>query len=157
MRSYTERKLPAFAVGLWERAASIVEAIPTYWWKSGDTWTCHPRPEPIATPIELRCHEVTRIVHHVIGPEQFHNAIADGQYGPIEHSWLELGSSGYGGMCPRIILDCYTPARVPQVQLIDAGPLKPESRLYVRGPARDDIQDALVNVVVSWLTHQQAT
>lgn len=86
-----------------ERAGQIVEAIPDV--------------------LGLRCHEVSRIVHGVLGHPRVD--VLDGKYGPsyalklgpqIDHSWLTILSVSPVKM---FILDVYAIGRLPMVQLID--------------------------------------
>ena len=80
---------------------------------------------------ELRCHEIARAVHLVLGePESIR--VVDGKCGPIEHSWIVLP----GG----VILDPYVPGRMPAVQMID--PLV--GIAYRSGSCRDDVRDEIV-------------
>lgn len=63
---------------------------------------------------KLRCHEITRVVHRLLGSAA---ACYDGHYGMAEHSWL--ASSHWD---PNHILDVYAVGMVPPVRLIDTLP-----------------------------------
>lgn len=82
---------------------------------------------------ELRCHELARAVHRVIGRAPLF--VVDGKCGPIEHSWLCFSDG--------VILDPYAPGRMPAVQLIDSivGAYRPDS-------PRTDIQQTIVDRLV---------
>jgi hypothetical protein len=83
---------------------------------------------------ELRCHELARAVHLVVGCE--HASVVDGKCGPIEHSWLYLADG--------VILDPYAPGRLPAVQLVDLV----VGTAYRPGSPRDDIRQAVVDRLV---------
>jgi hypothetical protein len=83
---------------------------------------------------ELRCHELARAVHRVVGEPD--HLVVDGKCGPIEHSWLYLSDG--------VILDPYVPGRMPAVQLVDLV----VGTAYRPGDPRDDIRQAVVDRLV---------
>ena len=83
---------------------------------------------------ELRCHELARAIHHVIGDRTL--VVVDGHCGPVEHSWLRCADG--------VIIDAYVPGRLPSVQIVDtivAGPYRP-------GPERRDIRGEIVDQLI---------
>lgn len=131
----------AYAVELFERAVKLVEALP----------------EP-ADVDSIRCHELARAVQIELWPHGT-TTVVDGKFGSVEHSWLELGtgagaqatySRGEPYQRARIILDVYSVARTPMVQLVDPREwpvwLAP---LYIAGPRREDINEAKVVALVN--------
>lgn len=106
---------------------------------------------------ELRCHELARAVHQLLDANGL--SVVDGKLGSVEHTWLELivpmgemerrtpafkrraipDSPGY---MRKVILDVYTPGRLPQVQLID--PFALLDPVYKVGGTRTDIDDVIV-------------
>jgi hypothetical protein len=86
---------------------------------------------------ELRCHELARAVHLVVYESEHKLVVIDGHCGPIEHSWL-CCSDG-------VIVDTYTPGRLPAVQILD--PFIGE-RVYRPGPPRQDIRQEIVDRLV---------
>lgn len=85
---------------------------------------------------DLRCHELARAVHRVVGSHQAKLVVVDGHCGPIEHSWL-LCADG-------VILDVYAPGRLPAVQIVDAL----VGSAYRPGAARRDIMQWIVDQLV---------
>ena len=83
---------------------------------------------------ELRCHELARAVHRVIGDSTI--VVIDGQCGPVEHSWLRCGDG--------VIIDPYTPGRVPAVQVVD-----PLAGGYRPGVARRDVRRSVIRRLVN--------
>lgn len=137
MKSYAERTcFTEDHLTKWRKASSFVERLPTRWVNLvGDRWIPFDAvaDKTLKTP-ELRCHELARAIGRVLKLKH-----VDGKYGNVEHTWLELREWG--------ILDVYCPGRVPQVQLVDAPWMLPESKVYIPGPVRDDIREALVDVL----------
>lgn len=128
MISYNEdNTFMPWAVDAFKQAQRIVVAIPDQ-------------------NLELRCHEVARVVRDVLRHPRF--GVVDGVYvgdGPgVDHSWLV--ASGATRMARLAILDVYAVGRLPQVQLV-AGDMGLAS-MYRAGPARSDIDDALVERLV---------
>lgn len=83
---------------------------------------------------ELRCHELARAVHRVLGDSTI--SVVDGHCGPVEHSWLRFSDG--------TILDVYVPGRLPAVQVVDAivgAAYRPEE-------VRRDIRQRIVDQVV---------
>lgn len=78
----------------------------------------------------VRCHELARFVGVVLELD-----VMDGSYGACEHSWLMTLDGA--------ILDVYTPARVPQVQLA-AKAWAGAPIMYRSGPARTDIRKEVI-------------
>lgn len=78
---------------------------------------------------ELRCHELARAVHRVIGDSTI--VVVDGHCGIVEHSWLRLGDG--------VIIDPYAPGRLPAVQV---GGYRP-------GVARRDIRRSVISRLVN--------
>ena len=83
---------------------------------------------------ELRCHELARAVHLVLHAHKLD--VVDGKCGPIEHSWLCFSDG--------VILDPYTPGRMPAVQIVD--PIV--GTAYRPGPPRSDIRQAIIKRLV---------
>lgn len=99
---------------------------------------------PNVPGVELRCHEVARVVLNAIlwkWPEPVTDgyfAVIDGTYGQVDHSWLEDTRAGM----TRVILDTYCVARLPQVQLVSDSLML--ARLYEPREHRTDIDWDLV-------------
>jgi hypothetical protein len=87
---------------------------------------------------ELRCHELARAVQLAVNGSEHKLVVIDGHCGPIEHSWL-CCSDG-------VIVDAYTPGRLPAVQILD--PFVGE-RVYRPGPTRQDIRQEIVDRLVA--------
>lgn len=83
---------------------------------------------------ELRCHELARAIHRVVGEHELH--VVDGQCGAIEHSWLSFPDG--------VILDPYAPGRRPAVQIVD--PIV--GTAYRPGAPRTDVQQSMVDRLV---------
>lgn len=83
---------------------------------------------------ELRCHELARAVRRVVADRTL--VVVDGHCGPVEHSWLRCSNG--------VILDAYTPGRLPAVQLVDplVGPM------YRPGSLRRDVRQPIVDRLV---------
>lgn len=105
---------------LLKRAIAIVRRMPA---KLGGEW--------------VRCHELARVVGEVLDLPVF-----DGKYGVCDHSWLVTPN--------RVVLDPYVPARVPQVQLVDAKASCLANAEYRTGPDRTDI---LADVIAALRGH----
>ena len=94
---------------------------------------------------ELRCHELARAVHFVVYARE-HKLwsrdgeggldVVDGKCGPIEHSWLRFSDG--------VILDPYTPGRMPAVQIVD--PIV--GTVYRPSASRVDIRQAIIDRLV---------
>lgn len=95
--------------------------------------------EPVAGT--YRCHEVTRFVFramkNVLQKYAGDAIVEDGIFAGVEHSWIRLS--------PYVILDVYSVARLPMVQLLDVGTPTLLRSLYKADPIpRSDIrEDAL--------------
>lgn len=95
---------------------------------------------------EMRCHEIARAVcdclnqlGNVVGGLQ----VVDGKYGGVEHSWIALPR-------PEHIIDTYAVGRLPMVQLVEIGHWAlPEHKGYTAGPAREDIDQSVVDYLKS--------
>ena len=85
---------------------------------------------------ELRCHELARAVHLVVGGQEHKMLVVDGKCGPIEHSWLYISDN--------VILDPYAPGRLPAVQLVDLV----VGTAYRPGAPRSDIRQAIIDRLV---------
>lgn len=96
---------------------------------------------------EVRCHELTRAVKHALehhpAPE-FRLDVADGHFGPAEHSWLIVHCQS-GGTC---LLDVYAVGRTPMVQLVDVRSILPYRSLYREGPERTDIRHDVIERLI---------
>ncbi|HSN25518.1 MAG TPA: hypothetical protein VLT45_04510 [Kofleriaceae bacterium] len=133
MWSYSERKVfDSHHMLVYEQACKLVDAIT-------------PGLAEFRAPgqdIELRCHELARAVslalaaHHTL-------IVIDGKLGPIEHTWLWIATER------PMILDVYTPGRMPQVQLIDVL-VSLSGTGYVRGRQRRDIDHPRVDALVEF-------
>lgn len=86
----------------------------------------------------LRCHEVTRVVGHLLDLK-----VVDGKVGVVEHSFIPIKQKD-GSI---IILDCYTPGRYPMIQLVDE--IIP--RLYHQGSPRNDIDQVQIIKILEYL------
>lgn len=84
---------------------------------------------------ELRCHELARAVHRMLGARTI--IVVDGHCGPVEHSWLRFSDG--------VILDVYAPGRLPAIQIID--PIV--ATTYRPGSARRDVRRAIVDQLVA--------
>jgi hypothetical protein len=90
----------------------------------------------------VRCHELARAIGAVLDL-----VVVDGSYGACEHSWL---------MTPdRRVLDVYVPARVPQVQLVDARCPWAQAE-YRAGERRTDIRQHVIDEL-SLITNSSRT
>jgi hypothetical protein len=125
---------------LWQEAVLLVAAVP--------------EPEDVDS---IRCHELARAVWTILAPVARGLTgcfrVADGSYGSVEHSWIVLGAQ------QDTILDVYCVARLPMVQLSDAG--RPSAGLigsfslrdkYREGPARVDVDVAKVAELIKIMT-----
>lgn len=87
----------------------------------------------------VRCHEVVRAVHRLIAgvdpalAEQVQ--VVDGRYSAVDHSWLAFGQDW--------VVDCYSVARWPMVQVLDVGTLA-VVRQFWRTEPRTDIDEAAI-------------
>lgn len=124
----------ADAIKAWGRATGFVQKVPQV--------------DPQGR--DIRCHELVRGLQPLLGPEWM---VIDGFNHTTDHTWL-FRTQG------TVILDVYAVARLPAVQLVDAGylpyrlsPLAAAPHLtanpqYQEGRPRDDIRED----VVSWIT-----
>lgn len=86
---------------------------------------------------EIRCHELARAVRPYLWDAW---VVADGKFGIVEHSWLEMVDRH-----DLVILDVYSVGRFPMVQLVHAS--EKLGMPYVAGPYRGDIRaDVLVEL-----------
>ncbi|MGD9749425.1 MAG: hypothetical protein AB7W59_00355 [Acidimicrobiia bacterium] len=97
----------------------------------------------------IRCHEVARAVHALLTAAPhlpYRGEVHDGVMNAVEHSWLLLlGPDGRG----RAILDTYTMARLPPVQLVL--PWMGAERLYTsRGHSHDDRPGVVAELVATF-------
>lgn len=139
MRPFAQTRLPLWAVDEWRQATRLVAAIPVgRWQRQNGSWCISRAPDAL----ELRCHEVARIVAMVLGLKS--HDVVDGHYGIAEHSWIEHRSDDQ-----RIILDCYAIARLPMVQLVDLPDHLPDDRSYRRGALRSDIRCDQIDTIIS--------
>ena len=84
----------------------------------------------------VRCHELARAVLLALEARGGSPLVLqDGECAGVQHSWLVIDSA---------ILDVYTVARLPMVQLVDVVTPTLQCRLYRCGPMRDDIDHAMV-------------
>lgn len=83
---------------------------------------------------ELRCHELARAVHEMIGDATI--VVVDGHCGLVEHSWLRCGDG--------VIIDPYSPGRLPAVQVVD-----PLAGGYRPGVARSDVRRSVIKRLVN--------
>lgn len=86
----------------------------------------------------LRCHEVARTVHRLLG-DLGSFEVVDGHYGPYEHSWLASRPL-------KTILDVYAIGRQPIVQIVD--PFLVSAIDYRPGPKRDDIRESVIRHLI---------
>jgi len=103
----------------------------------------------------LRCHEVARAVGRILGLE-----VQDGQYGFADHSWLWTSPMSTARIIGRTgfpnILDPYCVGSLPVVRLVHcSSPGLPHvGWSYRPGPARDDVDVDLVELLVRGDTHR---
>lgn len=91
----------------------------------------------------IRCHEVARVVGHILGLD-----VIDGKYEiGAEHSWLPIVQKR-GKYSWWSILDPYVVGRVPPVQLVAVVPLIPNR--YIPGAPRDDIRTDVVDYLLKY-------
>lgn len=92
----------------------------------------------------LRCHEIARAMRRVLSaaPGQEDWITVDGQYGPIDHTWLVRPRSGRA----PVILDVYAVGRLPLVQLVLAHVNL--GSLYRPGAPRVDIRSEVIEDIV---------
>ena len=125
MKGYAERVMfSGEAIDMYHRATDLVKELPD-----------------IADPCSLRCHELAHAVGTILCLD-----VQDGKARAVEHSWLWVPNKED----TRVILDVYTPGRMPMVQLIDPFALLPEIGSYVPGEPRDDINQTVVNLLIEW-------
>ena len=111
-------------VKVWRMATELVQGLPE--------------------DLKLRCHELARAVALVLPSERPELLVCDGKFGLAEHSWLVVTTPGR-----HVILDVYTVASLPMVQLVDAGSLAVRnSRRYVEGTCRDDIDERAIRTLL---------
>lgn len=128
MRGFAAHKVfSAAEILAYEQARDIVAKLPD-----------HP---------DLRCHEVARIVHAVLGVGE----VEDGKYQnnsgaslPIEHSWIAIFS---GKRRYLRVLDTYSIGQLPVVQLVDVE--FPLANPYFAGPPRADIRQPLIDEMIA--------
>jgi len=120
-------------------------------------------------PGMYRCHEVTRFVFQLLAPWAFHvlapeAKLVDGNFAGVDHTWIRLDES--------VILDVYSVARLPPVQLVHVGSATLLRRLYIgegeklptlegdtkirleppRDDVRTDVVERLMSAVESMMT-----
>jgi hypothetical protein len=96
MKGYSAQQVfEPFELALLEKATFLVESIPT-------------RLDNI-----VRCHELARAIGRVLSLP-----VTDGKHGTVEHSWCWTKLPDCGS-CPGSILEVYSIARLPMVQLVD--------------------------------------
>lgn len=119
-----------FEINFYKRAVELVEKIP----------------ERVNNEL-VRCHEVARVVGTILGLP-----VTDGKYGSVDHSWCWV-SPDLDGERPGNILDVYSIARLPVVQLVGFGIPGVECisnrSLYVPYPfPRKDINQTTVDTII---------
>lgn len=128
VRGYAERKMiPSAIREKFELAARLVQCLDSL-------------PEDVQQ--RVRCHELARAVAKTL----YISGVVDGKYGIVDHSWIELFARDEGYR-DRYILDVYSCGRLPMVQVLDTFFGLKHADLYVTGPLRDDIDDAMVGVL----------
>lgn len=145
MTPYVQREVfRAFEQVVWKRAAKAVSFLESHWGN------------------ELRCHELTRAVHRLLDIGTL--SVVDGKLGAVEHSWLvlvvpiaqaeeahylpqiaveQLDRGSDNRWYRKVIIDVYTPGRLPQVQLID--PFVMLKHGYEERVPRSDINEKIVD------------
>jgi hypothetical protein len=92
----------------------------------------------VDTKTSTRCHELARACQlALLSLGHPHWLIADGHYGIVEHSWLEMSPETNH----HAILDVYSVGRLPMVQLVDIRSLAVRQHLdmYRGSSYRSDI------------------
>lgn len=133
MRGYTVDQVPESQTYLWEEATQLVGRLPE--------------------DMTLRCHELARAIGRVL-----ELPVQDGQYGPVEHSWLWLEEAPFPEhreqqRCWPNILDVYVPGSLPMVQLVYTGIGRrlPQVEAYSMGEARTDIDTECIRKLLAFL------
>jgi len=86
----------------------------------------------------IRCHELARAVKTTMfGDDEAQ--IVDGLMNSVDHTWILLFTHG-------VILDVYTPGRLPMVQMIHHHTFI--ARQYAVGAARTDIREDVVKMLM---------
>jgi hypothetical protein len=118
VKSYSERQVfPGWARYDLHIATGVVAALDD-----------HERPDWI------RCHELARIVRPFLRARWL---VVDGKFGAADHSWLALES---------YVLDVYSVARAPMVQLIDRY-FAVELPWHPGSSAREDIREDVIRTL----------
>jgi hypothetical protein len=114
-------------IDLFKYATRLVDKIPEDFLPAGE---------------ELRCHELARAVGSLLSIP-----FVDGRFGSVEHSWLWTRQSER-----PVILDVYTVARLPMVQLIDYCAWQVRaSDFYLISPfPRTDIKTAVIDSLLDF-------
>lgn len=94
----------------------------------------------------VRCHELARAVAKVLGLK---NAVCDGWFGMVEHTWLWTTPHQPLAFLPNV-LDVYRPGCHPQVVLVHTSSTLPFD--YRRGDKRKDIDPIVVDRLVAAMT-----
>lgn len=127
-------------IDYWKRATELVAKID----------------ESLVKVDDLRCHEVTRAVALRLG---LMNYVVDGKFSHCDHSWIVLPTFDkfpfYSAheeppeqkkRLRGTVLDCYSVARVPLVQLVVGHifTVDEQRKLYQVGVRREDINETLI-------------
>lgn len=95
----------------------------------------------------LRCHEVARAVHRLLTNHMcvsYRGEVCDGVMNAVDHSWLLLKPDPF--QRATAILDTYTMARLPPVQLV--APWMGQEGAYIDRGHRSDIRMGDVEYLV---------
>jgi hypothetical protein len=87
----------------------------------------------------IRCHEVVRALKGILPSPLGTWFLQDGHYRTVNHTWL-MNNQGH-------ILDLYSVARFPMVQLLDADIHFHRNDLFRPGPVRKDIRHGVVQAL----------
>lgn len=146
MKTYAERScFTDIQIHVWRTLTTMVTRVSKTWGN------------------ELRCHELARACLYTQFPFRPELVLKDGKFGPIEHSWLEWDSRKARNTHPTdftprvptfgpghgVIIDVYTPGRLPQVQILDPFVA---TRLYMAGVPRTDIRQDIVDQLIREMT-----
>ena len=93
-------------------------------------------------PNGVRCHEVARAVGRQLGL-----LVIDGRFGSVDHSWLHIMNGTKATRDRHSILDVYSVARLPVVQLVDSHFSTQMMSLYRPGEQRKDIRGSVLDKI----------
>lgn len=124
-----------------------------------DSWPSDSFVGANGAPRPIRCHELARAVFAALGPlrDGLRSCeVVDGQFGIVEHSWIEWGAPQRGSTA-SVILDVYSVGRAPMVQLVDVSWKLPHRRFYTRETPREDVDQDIVIALLRRFYEASAT